>query len=464
MTDDAIAASPADGIFGDEYRTLTIGVVLAMSTFAFEGMALTTVAPVVAEDLNGERLYGWIFSGYLLTSIVGTMVAGQQVDRRGPAAPFALSLTLFGVGLLAGAFAPSMPILILARALQGLGAGAVATCIYAAVNTNYPDALRPRMMASISTAWVLPSLIGPAVAGFVAELTSWRLVFAGIVPLLVVAGVLATPAFRSSAPPSPPSGAVVPNRLAHAVQLAAGAGLFLAGLDTRPVILAVGMVAGGVALGLPALRALLPPGTLRARPGLGATVATRGLFVAAFFTTSAFLVLALTALGGYSAGTAGLVISAGSLAWTTGAWLQERLDQRNEGQSRERRVVAGVALMVTGIVGVTLPVALTGEPGLIVATIAWVIAGLGIGLAHPTVSTMAFARAPSGGEGAVSSSLLLADLATPALSIGLGGALVSLGASAGWQPWVGISLALEVAVVFVVLALGAASRLPEAGS
>jgi MFS family permease len=459
MANDSAAFAASGGIFSDKYRVLTIGVVLAMSTVAFEGMALTTVAPVVAVALDGEHLYGWIFSAFLLTQVVSTVVAGQQLDMCGPAAPFAVALVLFSSGLVLGSVAPTMEVLIVARAVQGLGGGAVATCVYAVVNANYPDALRARMMASISTAWVVPSLIGPAVAGFVAEWTSWRFVFAGIVPLLLVAGMLATPAFRSGAPPVRRVDGAAASRLPNALRLAAGAGLFLAGLEARPVVLGVALAAGGLALGFPAFRALLPPGTLRARPGLGATVATRGLFVSAFFTTSAFLVLALTSLGGYSAGTAGLAISAGSLAWTGGAWLQERLDRRNEGRFREWRVVLGVALMATGITGVTLPIVLAGEPDLIFASIAWVIAGLGIGLAHPTISTMAFAQAPSGGEGAVSSSLLLADLATPAVTIGIGGVLVSVGTAAGWEPWIGVSSALGVAVVCIFGALVAGQRL-----
>lgn len=461
MAGSSVAAPTVGGIFGDHYRILTIGVVLAMSTVAFEGMALTTVAPVVASELNGENLYGWIFSAFLLTQVISTVVAGQQLDVRGPATPFAVALVLFGSGLILGAVAPNIEVLILARAIQGLGGGAVATCVYAVVNANYPDALRPRMMASISTAWVVPSLIGPAIAGFVAEWTSWRVVFAGIVPLLVVAGMLATPAFRSGVAPARKLSAARTSRLRQAIQLAIGAGLFLAGLEARPVVLGVALALGGIALGIPAFRALLPAGTMRARPGLPATVATRGLFVSAFFTTNAFLVLALTSLGGYSPGTAGLAISAGSLAWTSGAWLQERLDRRWEGQRRERRVVLGVTLMAIGITGVTLPIVFSGQPNLFLASGAWVVAGLGIGLSHPTISTMAFAQAPQGGEGTVSSSLLLADLATPAVTIGIGGALVSLGASAGWEPWVGVSLALGVAVACVFAALGAATRLPE---
>ena len=430
-----------------------------MSTVAFEGLALVTVAPLVARDLGGEELYGWIFSAFLLTQIVSTVLAGQQIDRRGPAVPFAVALVLFGAGLVVGSLAQTMPVLIAGRALQGLGAGAVATCVYAVVSRNYVDALRPRMMATISTAWIVPSLVGPAVAGFIAETLSWRAVFAGIVPLLVISGILATPAFRGD-PGTPQQARPGDRRLGRAIALAIGAGTFLTGLTTTPVPLGIGLAVVGLAIAGPAMRSLLPPGTLRARAGLPAVIATRAMFVSAFFTGDAFLILALTDLGGYRASIAGLVISSASIAWTSGSWLQVRIDRRAGAGSRHTRVRWGVALISIGMTLLTVTTALGGAPPLGAAIAAWVVAGLGIGLAHSTVSTMAFAHAPAGEEGAISASLLLADLGAPALTIGIGGALVALAGARGWSAETGILLAFLVSISAVTLAALAATRLP----
>ncbi len=450
----------SEGIFDREHRALTIGSILAMSTVAFEGLALVTVAPLVARDLGGEALYGWIFSAFLLTQIVSTVLAGQQIDRRGPATPFAVSLVLFGAGLVVGSLAQSMPVLIAGRALQGLGAGAVATCVYAVVNRNYVDALRPRMMATISTAWIVPSLVGPAIAGIIAEAFTWRVVFAGIVPLLLISGVLATPAFRGD-PGAAAAARTGDRRLGQAIALAIGAGAFLAGLATTPVVLGATLAIAGLAVAVPAMRSLLPPGTLTARPGLPAVIATRAMFVSAFFTGDAFLILALTDVGGYRASVAGLVISAASLAWTSGSWLQVRIDRRSGAGSRRDRVRWGVVLVATGVTALTVITAVTGSPPIALAIVAWVVAGLGIGLAHSTISTMAFAHATGGEEGTVSSSLLLADLGTPALTIGIGGALVALAGARGWAPETGVLLAFLVSVTAAALAGFAASRMPR---
>ena len=163
-----------EGILDRRHRTLTVGSILAVSVVAFEALALATVAPVVARDLGGVGLYGWIFSAFLLAQIVGAVAAGQQADRDGPAGPFFVSLALLGAGLLAGALSPNMTVIILSRALQGLGGGALVTCVYAIINTSYPDNLRPRMLAAFSGAFVLTALRGSAIAGCVAEAFTWR--------------------------------------------------------------------------------------------------------------------------------------------------------------------------------------------------------------------------------------------------------------------------------------------------
>lgn len=265
------------GIFARQHRALTVGIILAIMAVAFEGLAVTTVAPVLAEELGGLGLYGWVFSAYLLAQLVGTVVAGQQVDRHGPARPFVGALLLFAAGLLTAAVAPSMPMLIGGRVLQGLGGGALGNCVYSSITLRYDDSLRPRMLAAVSSAFILPALIGPYVAGVIAEHLTWRAVFWGLLPLLPVAGVLTLPAFRRVVPAGK---GVERNRLPAAVQVAVGTGLLLAGLGSLPGVRGVLLAGVGLPLAAAALRRLLPAGTFVARPGLPAVVAARGLFVA----------------------------------------------------------------------------------------------------------------------------------------------------------------------------------------
>src|SRR6202011_3936024 len=142
------------GLWAPQRRALTVGLVLTITFVASEALAVVTVMPVVARDLGGLRLYGWVFSAFMLGSVVGIVAAGREADRRGPAIPFVAGLVLFGSGVAAAGLAPSMEVLVAGRALQGLGAGAVPAVAYASIGRSLPGPLQARMMAVLSTAWV----------------------------------------------------------------------------------------------------------------------------------------------------------------------------------------------------------------------------------------------------------------------------------------------------------------------
>jgi MFS family permease len=299
----------------------------------------------MSRELGGGSLYGLIFSVFFLLQMVGALVTGRQADRRGLAMPFALSLMLFGAGLLIAGLSPNMGALIAARALQGWGAGGFTTSVYATINLCYPDSLRPRMLAALSSAWVLPALVGPAAAGYVADTVGWRAVFLGLLPLAPMAWVLLSPSLRRMTVDTTPStqSAVLP----YALGLSAGTGMLIWGMQAGSLP-GISLTAGGLLVIAPCVRRVVPHGPSVAR-SLPAIVAARGLFVAAFFCAEAFLALALNSVGGYSASTAGLVISAGSLSWSFGSWLQSRLDGRLGARGRRTRVRIGIALVAIGI-------------------------------------------------------------------------------------------------------------------
>src|SRR5260370_6255300 len=143
---------PVRGLWAPQRRALTAGLVRTITFVASEALAVVTVMPLVARDRGGVRLYGWVFSGFMLGSVVGIVAAGREADRRGPAAPFVAGVVLFGSGLAVAGVAPSMGVLVAGRVLQGLGAGAVPSVAYATIGRSLPEALRARMMAGPSPA------------------------------------------------------------------------------------------------------------------------------------------------------------------------------------------------------------------------------------------------------------------------------------------------------------------------
>src|SRR4029450_3142829 len=150
------------GLWSPGHRALTIGLVLTITLVASEALAVSTIMPIVANDLAGgdRTLYGWVFSSFVLASLVGIAGAGVMIDRGSLTKPYVLGLGLFCVGLVVGGLAPSMPVLGLGRVLQGLGAGAIPAVSYVAIGRALPERLRARMFATLSTAWGLPGLLG----------------------------------------------------------------------------------------------------------------------------------------------------------------------------------------------------------------------------------------------------------------------------------------------------------------
>ena len=249
------------GLWAPQRRALTTGLVLTITFVASEALAVVTVMPVVARDLGGLRLYGWVFSGFMLGSVVGIVLAGREADRRGPAVPFVAGVTLFGAGLAVAGLAPTMGVLVAGRVLQGLGAGAVPAVAYSSIGRSLTGPLRARMMAVLSTAWVAPGLAGPAISAEVARLFGWRWVFLGLLPLVAVAGSIAVPALIRLGPPG--AAQAQEHRLIDGLRTAAGAAMILAGLTlaagSSAQVAGFALIVAGGAAGLPALRRLVPP-------------------------------------------------------------------------------------------------------------------------------------------------------------------------------------------------------------
>jgi MFS family permease len=421
---------------------------------AFEALAVATALPASVRDLGGVALYGWAFSGFMLANMLGISAAGVAADRRGAARPFLIGCLLFVAGLVGAGLAPSMAVIVLSRTAQGLGAGAISSITYVAIARAYSASARPTMLAMLSSAWVIPGLIGPGVAGAVADHLGWRWIFLGLAPVSAAASFLAIPSLRRLTATT--EGRSRGDQTLAALQLAAGTGIGLWGLASSSVaITAVSIVVGG-ALAVPALQRLLPAGTLQARPGLPAAVATVSLLSFAFFGTEAFLPLSLTAVRGQSMTVAGITLTAATLSWTAGAWMQARLAARG---SRRALVLVGLLLTLAGIAGTAAVLAPTVP--VVIAAIAWGVAGLGMGLAYSATNLVVLESAAAGEEGTATAAAQLANVLGVALGTGIGGAVVAVTTMQGQPLESGIGIADFSAVTVALLALVAAARLPD---
>lgn len=439
---------------------MTIGLVLIVSVAAFEALAVATILPATVREIGGLPYYGWAFTGFMLANLVGIPLSGRLVDRRGPVPLFVAGTLLFTGGLGIAGLAYSMEMLIIGRVLQGLGAAALSCVAYVAVARAYAADAQPRIMALLSSAWVVPGLFGPGLAAGIAKAIGWRGVFLGLVPAVLVASGLAFPGLRGLGSPRGPEAEAEAAPVWSAILLAFGVALALIGMRSQQAFVAAAVGLGGAGLTVYALFRVLPTAALRSQPGLAAAIAVLALINFAFYAVEAFLPLVLTQMR--SAGTALVATSltAGTLAWTGGSWLQDRTVQR---LSRRHLLRGGLGCFIVGIGGVSSVLLPAVSPSLAVP--AWALSGFGMGIAYQTAMLAVLAAAPGGREGQITATMQIANALAVALATGLGADLIARVSRTGQPTDGGVALvdaaALFSCLIAVVAARGVAERNPD---
>ncbi len=402
-------------MFDRRYWLPLSGVTIVMTVVAIEAMAVATVMPTVARALNGVRDYSWGFTAYLLADVVGMVDAGRRTDRQGPGPAFLGGLGLFAAGLFVASAAPDIAVFLVGRVLQGLGGGSIIVALYVLVARTFPESMRPKVFALLSTAWVVPALVGPALAGLVTDTLGWRWVFAGIAPLALGGAVLLLPVLRTL---EPREGAEHPTaRPSDGLLLALALGLLqlaLQVLDWRSAPLGV----VGVALGARPLHRLLPPGTLRLASGLPAVIATRGIITCAFFGAEAYLPLTLTRVHGGSARVVGIPLTLAALGWAAGSWLQ------GHGTAKRATLIRTGFGLVGAAVAALVLVDVHGT-SLWLAVPIWTVAGAGMGLVITLVAVLVLELSPEAEQGANSAALQISDITGSVIGIAAAGSVTT---------------------------------------
>jgi MFS family permease len=456
----------SDGLWSAKRRPLTLGLVLTITLVAAEALAVATAMPVVAKELGGLELYGLVFTAFLVGSLLGIVVAGTLIDRRGVVFPFLLGIGLFAIGLAIAGAATSMEMLIAARFIQGLGGGAVPPIAYVAIGRTLPEHLRPRMFATLSTAWILPGVLGPAIAGVVAEALNWRLIFFGLLPLLALSGLLAFRGLSGMGPQHRRTderphieaelAGAERSRILYGVLVAVGVGLVTVGLAGDPGVQLLLFGALGLAIALFAFVRLVPPGTLRAARGYPTAILLRGVLTFAFFAVDVYVALLLEDVRGWSAFAAGIAITAATVSWTVGSWTQARLSSR---YPHEWFVRIGFPVVAVGIAGLGL-ILIQDVPAFLAVPI-FGLAGFGMGLTYAQFALIVLRDVPREEQGTVTAGLTLSDSVGTALGTSVAAALVHASVGAGQGPAPGLAIAIGIGTTAALIGWALAPRLAE---
>ncbi|WP_329536357.1 MFS transporter [Streptomyces sp. NBC_01450] len=424
----------------------------------FAALAVMPLLPVAARDLDGVALYPLVAGAFVAASLLGGVLGGAWADRAGARRPLVAGVVLTVLTLLVSATSTTIWQLALGRFADGIAAGLVAVSVNAAIGQSYPDHIRARALALMSACWIVPSLVGPPLAGLVAAWWSWRAVFFGLAGLTLLPAVAAVLLLRGRAAQGGASrgaqgteGPVRRPALPTAVAVSAAAALTQYGVSAWDVRHAACTVSGLTLLAVFAPR-LLPPRTWRAERGLPATVLLRALTSGAYFTLEAFVPLMLSTARRVPGVVTGLAFTGAALAWAGASWVQGRLQER---VPRHRLVAVGAGVMAAAValaVLCTLPAVPAAA-----AVFSMVLAAVGMGLAAPSLTLLSLAHAPVGGQGYASGAMQTSQNLGQTVVLALASALlsaVSTAATGQLAPFVWAFALLVLPVVGTVCLAG----------
>jgi len=330
---------------------ITVGLLVGTFLASIEATVVGTAMPSIADQLGGFHLFPWVFSAYLLAQTISIPLYGRLADLLGRRATYIAGVSLFLVGSVACGLAPSMELLVAARALQGLGAGCVLPLTMTIFGDLYEVQLRTKLQGLFSLVWGVSSVVGPLAGGAIVLKWSWRWVFLSNLPFGLVALALVGVLLRE------PARARREHRLdvAGAVLLSAATMLLLVSLlpaEQRPQGLSAAVwlgLAAAAALGFVLVERrhpepLVPLDLFRDRVHLAANSAGVLLGVVLFGIVG-YVPLYVQGVRGGTPVEAGATLIPLSLGWTAASIVAGRLVRRVGFQSLVR---FGSALIAAG--------------------------------------------------------------------------------------------------------------------
>ncbi len=399
--------SSKPGPWGDLLRdgrgVYTVSLSLGIALHATDTFIVSTVMPTVIADIGGAAFYAWVVMLYMTASILGAASGGPVKLMFGARRGYAAAGLVFLFGTILSASAPTMPVLLAGRLIQGFGAGMIVAQNVALIGELFPGNLRVRMIAVTSTVWAAAALFGPMIGGVFAQIGWWRGAFWFAVPIIVFFTVSAWRAI----PDTRPARDVVIARFPIWRVALLGIGVLAIGATGNIEALATRLAAFAFGLALIWLTIRIDRGAenrvLPSRPfSLSGPVGTAYwaflLIATAPMTVGIYLPLAYQTIHGLSPLAAGYLGALLALAWSVAALFTAML----HGGAVRAAMVGGPALSAIGLAGVALTI--TDAPVLVIAAFT-VVTGTGVGLCMSHLMSWTMALAAPGEESITASSI-----------------------------------------------------------
>jgi MFS family permease len=160
-----------------EYAAKLATLALAIWLHASNSMLTATTMPSAVEDIGGLNLISWTFSLYLMGSIISGASVSLLVNKSGIRATMIRAAMVYAAGCVVCAMAPTMPVVLVGRVLQGLGGGGLVALVYISQDRFFPNRFVPKIVACISTVWMISAFSGPVIGGAFATLGIWRMAY-----------------------------------------------------------------------------------------------------------------------------------------------------------------------------------------------------------------------------------------------------------------------------------------------
>jgi MFS family permease len=389
-----------------------------------------SLLPSTVADIGGQRFYAWVVTVYLVGSVVAATAVNPLLMRFGPRTSYLVTLTLFAVGTVGCATAPTMEMLLVARTVQGAAGGMLAGLGYAVINAALPNRLWTRASALVSAMWGISVIIGPAMGGVFAQLGIWRWAFGSLATATVAMAALVPGALPPRDKTNLAPAALTRIPVWSLLLLGAAAlAISVAGVQ-RAAVATTGLLALGAALvglflvidrhaGATVLpRAAFGPGPLKWM------YATIGLLMAATMVDM-YVPFFGQRLAGMAPVAAGFLAAVLAVGWTLSEIASASVDRT---RVVVRLVAASPAIMATGLGLAALTVRdRPAWPIIAVWVVALFVAGTGVGIAWPHLSAWIMGAVDDPVEsGAAAAAINTVQLISGAFGAGLAGVVVNM--------------------------------------